>query len=154
MLWVLIKSMQFKWVPTTYAFKEVDKKYTGCILKTTELLDCAVIGVCAVIRSNKITTLFLDRLIPLSGYLCTFFRHVGHVSLALKVSFKTVAEDILKNIHIFFFYFFFFQKKKSGLTFHVNPQSHEMQTFLEKIKKKEICFRMSSDATESGTLKV
>ena len=31
-------------------YKEVDKKYTGCNLKTTELLDCALIGVCAVIR--------------------------------------------------------------------------------------------------------
>ena len=34
--------------------KEVDKKYTGCNLKTTELLDCVLIGVCAVIRSNMI----------------------------------------------------------------------------------------------------
>ena len=32
-------------------YKEVDKKYTGCNLKTAELLDCALIGVCAVIRS-------------------------------------------------------------------------------------------------------
>ena len=29
----------------TYLYKEVDKKYTGCDLKTTELLDCALIGV-------------------------------------------------------------------------------------------------------------
>ena len=35
-------------------YKEVDKKYTGCNLKTTKLLDCALIGVCAVIRSNTI----------------------------------------------------------------------------------------------------
>ena len=28
--------------------QEVDKKYTGCILETTELLDCALIGVCVV----------------------------------------------------------------------------------------------------------
>ena len=27
------KSMQFKWVPTCL-YKEVDKKYTGCYLKT------------------------------------------------------------------------------------------------------------------------
>ena len=33
-------------------YKDVDKKYTGCNLKTTELLDCALIGICAVIRSN------------------------------------------------------------------------------------------------------
>ena len=35
-------------------YKEVNKKYTGCNLKTTELLDCAVIGVCVIIRSNTI----------------------------------------------------------------------------------------------------
>ena len=33
---------------------EVDKKYSGSNLKTTELLDCALIGVCAVIRSNMV----------------------------------------------------------------------------------------------------
>ena len=27
---------------------------TGCNLKTTELLDCALIGVCVVIRSNMV----------------------------------------------------------------------------------------------------
>ena len=47
------KLMQFKWVPTTYAF--VNKtKYTGCNLKTMELLACAVTGVCAVIMSNTV----------------------------------------------------------------------------------------------------
>ena len=35
-------------------YKEVDKKYTGCYMKTTKLLDCALIGVCAVIRSNTV----------------------------------------------------------------------------------------------------
>ena len=35
-------------------YKKVDKKYTSCILKSTELLDCALIGVCAVIRSNTV----------------------------------------------------------------------------------------------------
>ena len=34
--------------------KEVKKKYTGYNLKTTEFLDCALIGVCAVIRSNTV----------------------------------------------------------------------------------------------------
>ena len=43
------KSMQFKWVPTAYA-----KQYTSCNPKSTELLDCALIGVCAVIRSNTV----------------------------------------------------------------------------------------------------
>ena len=33
-------------------YKEVDKKYTGCNLKITELLDCVLIGICAVIRSS------------------------------------------------------------------------------------------------------
>ena len=35
-------------------YKEVHK-YTGCNLKTTELLDCVLIEVCAVIRSNTVT---------------------------------------------------------------------------------------------------
>ena len=35
-------------------YKEVDKKYTSCNQKTTELLDCAIIGICAVIRSNTV----------------------------------------------------------------------------------------------------
>ena len=35
-------------------YKEVKKKYIGCNLKTTEFLDCALIGVCAVIRLNTV----------------------------------------------------------------------------------------------------
>ena len=35
-------------------YTEVDKKYSGSNLKTTELLDCALIGVCAVIRVNTV----------------------------------------------------------------------------------------------------
>ena len=35
-------------------YKEVDKNYTGCNLKTMQLLDCALIGVCAVIRWNMV----------------------------------------------------------------------------------------------------
>ena len=35
-------------------YKEVRKKYTGCNLKTTEFLDCALIGVCVVNRSNTV----------------------------------------------------------------------------------------------------
>ena len=35
-------------------FIEVDKNYTGYNLKSTELLDCALVGVCAVIRSNTV----------------------------------------------------------------------------------------------------
>ena len=39
-----------------YLYKEVDKKYTGYNLKTMELLDCALIEVCAIIRSNTVRT--------------------------------------------------------------------------------------------------
>ena len=35
--------------------KEAKKKCTGCNLKTTEFLDCALIGVCAVIRLNMVS---------------------------------------------------------------------------------------------------
>ena len=70
------KSVQFKWV---YSFelhrqvnavqmgthkiclyKEVDKNFTGCNLKTTELVDCAPIVVCAVIGSNMINNFGRD----------------------------------------------------------------------------------------------
>ena len=32
-----------------------DKKFTGCNLKTTELLDSALLAVCEVIRSNMVS---------------------------------------------------------------------------------------------------
>ena len=35
-------------------YKGVDKNYTDYNLKTMELLDCALIGACAVIRSNMV----------------------------------------------------------------------------------------------------
>ena len=35
-------------------YKKVNKKYTGCNLKTTEFHECALIGVCAVIRLNTV----------------------------------------------------------------------------------------------------
>ena len=35
-------------------YEEVDKNYTGCNLKTAELPECALIGACAVIRSNTV----------------------------------------------------------------------------------------------------
>ena len=35
-------------------YKEVDKKYTGCNLKTRGLLECGHIGVHAVIRLNSV----------------------------------------------------------------------------------------------------
>ena len=41
-------------------YKEVDKNYTGCNLKTTKLLDCALIGVCAVISSNMVILYFSE----------------------------------------------------------------------------------------------
>ena len=37
---------------------KVDKIYTGCNMKTTELLDCALIEVCAVIRSNTVQEIY------------------------------------------------------------------------------------------------
>ena len=54
------KSMQFKWVPTTYVFV----KYTGCNVKTAEWLDCVLISVHAVIRLNvmNLINLFSERL--------------------------------------------------------------------------------------------
>ena len=51
------KSMQFKCVPTTYVFIKKQTKNTLAAVwsqKTMELLDYALIGVCAVIRSNTV----------------------------------------------------------------------------------------------------
>ena len=36
------------------SYKEVDKTYTGCNLKTMELFDCALIGAFVAIRSNQV----------------------------------------------------------------------------------------------------
>ena len=56
MLWVLIWIQ--KGTHNICLYKEVDKNYTGCNLKTTQLLDCALIGACAVIRWNTVFILF------------------------------------------------------------------------------------------------
>ena len=59
MLWILIgiastSRCNSNDYPQHMPFKEVDKKYTGFNLKVTELLDCGLIGICAVIRSNTV----------------------------------------------------------------------------------------------------
>ena len=54
MLWVRqVDAIQMS-IHNICLYKEVKKKYTGCNLKTTEFLDCALIGVYAVIRSNTV----------------------------------------------------------------------------------------------------
>ena len=40
-------------------YKEVKKKYIDCNLKTMEFLDCGLIGVCVVIRSNTVSIFWL-----------------------------------------------------------------------------------------------
>ena len=49
-------------------YKEVAKQYTSCNPKSTELLDCALVGVCAVIRSNTVflilTTIYVRDKVP------------------------------------------------------------------------------------------
>ena len=83
-------------------YKEVDKKYTGCNLKTAELLVCALIGVCAVIRLN--TDVFCEEITKFIGYTLlsetmkrahNHFTAQMHVYLSLycmcrKVTFSTV----------------------------------------------------------------
>ena len=53
-------------------YKEVKKKYIGCNLKTTEFLDCALIGVCAVIRSNTVSTQDIILVGKLEKYLSVY----------------------------------------------------------------------------------
>ena len=52
------KLIQFKWVPTIYAFINQWTKYTGYDLKMTESLDCALIGVRAVFRVNTVCKMY------------------------------------------------------------------------------------------------
>ena len=47
--------------PQHMPLDKVDKKYIGCNLKTTELLDCVLIGVSVVIRSNTVCVLEIQR---------------------------------------------------------------------------------------------
>ena len=59
MLWVLIRiastsRCNSNEYPQHMPLKEVKKKYTGCNLKTMEFLNCALIEVCAVFRSNTV----------------------------------------------------------------------------------------------------
>ena len=56
-------------------YKEVKKKYSGCNLKTTEFLDCALIGVCAVIRSNTVCSRYLVE-VPGQGASNEYPQHV------------------------------------------------------------------------------
>ena len=52
-------------------------KYKGCDLKTTKLLDCALIGVCAVIRLNTVTKSFFF------FFSCFIFLHCLNMSVCL-----------------------------------------------------------------------
>ena len=46
-------------------YKEVDKKYMAVINpKPTELLDCALIGLCGVIRANTVSFFFRNKCLP------------------------------------------------------------------------------------------
>ena len=45
-------------------YKEVNIRYTDCHLKTTKFLDCALIGVCAVIRLNTVYSYDKSVLMP------------------------------------------------------------------------------------------
>ena len=62
-------------------YKGVAKQYTRCNPKSTELLDCALIGVCAIIRSNTICLLLLHEnvfLVPVLHYMVNIqkFKHI------------------------------------------------------------------------------
>ena len=50
-----------------YLYKE-DKRYKGCNLKFTILLDCALIVVCAVIRLNTVYPKLFNTLTPYPNY--------------------------------------------------------------------------------------
>ena len=64
-------------------YKEVKKKYTGCNLKIMEFLDCALIGVCAVIRLNAVST--LDVPIFRVNMVCSDWELAGHKCLTTSI---------------------------------------------------------------------
>ena len=69
MLWLLNDAIQMG----TYnicLYEEEDKQYTGCNLKITELLDCALIRVCVAIRSIDWLCWGLTTRQPLRVILC------------------------------------------------------------------------------------
>ena len=89
-------------------YKEVKKKYTGCYLKTTEFLDCALIGVCAVIRSNTVTD-------NSSG---------PHEETVGNYLFSQIAVEIDSKLWISQHYFFFSTKLCWYFFFHKHIQSN------------------------------
>ena len=65
-------------------YKEADKKYTGCNLKTMELLDCVLIGVYVLIRLKTI--------------ICTYDLHVNRYKYHHEVEalWRVVTVNVLK----------------------------------------------------------
>ena len=85
LMWVFFSDFLYKGICSGYSFelhqqvdaiqmvthyiclhKEVDKNYTGCNLKTTELFDCVLIGVHAVFGSKNVSKLWIWTLLLLS----------------------------------------------------------------------------------------
>ena len=67
-------------------YKEVKQKYTGCNLKTTEFHKCALLGVCAVIRSNTVLYLALwDSCTARSLHFLCIFTYVWTAPCAKRV---------------------------------------------------------------------
>ena len=78
-------------------YKEVARKYTCCNLKTTELLDYALIGVCAVIRSNTVfcIELFVSYNLILSGSLWKNKESFVRMLITLRKHVATLKKPIL-----------------------------------------------------------
>ena len=56
----LVEAFQISTNYICFYKKKNRQKYTGCNLKTTKFLDCALIGACAVIRSITIFIMLLQ----------------------------------------------------------------------------------------------
>ena len=77
-------------------YKEVARKYTCCNLKTTELLKCALIGVCAVIRSNTVCSIYslFKHITPM------LFFHLAIFDFSYYCSSSITSGRILSKLHI------------------------------------------------------
>ena len=79
--------------------KEVERKYICCNVKTTELLDCALKGVCVVIKSNTV---------------CSYVNN-EHIHLTPTPS--PPSPLIFNNIYMYIRNFFAFMDKRNA---HIN----------------------------------
>ena len=83
-------------------YKEIKKKRTGCNLKITEFLDCALIGVCAVIRSNMVINILNKVLLSAKKYLSFFLFLNENIQVLIRSTHNVCFHGEIRKILILF----------------------------------------------------